>query len=157
MVCYFNEVLPFYLAAQGLTLYIHTHVYQWAQPQRNLEIQRYSCSQNYFVQREIKQACVDPRPSDHIIWRCPHCAPAPVAHISRQPVSAAYAYNNIISSSSSIYLYILIPTHFYHATTLQLRAFARHSASWPTGPMTIRHFYFSFFLVFNPGDLYYLG
>ena len=25
--------------------------------------------------------------------------------------------------------FILIPTHFYHATTLQFRAFARHSAS----------------------------
>ena len=25
--------------------------------------------------------------------------------------------------------FILIPAHFYHATTLQLRAFARHSAS----------------------------
>ena len=36
--------------------------------------------------------------------------------------------------------FVLIPTHFYHATTLQLSAFARHSASWPAGPMTIRHF-----------------
>jgi len=25
--------------------------------------------------------------------------------------------------------FVLIPTHFCHATTLQLRAFARHSAS----------------------------
>ena len=25
--------------------------------------------------------------------------------------------------------FMLIPTHFYHATALQLRAFARHSAS----------------------------
>jgi len=46
--------------------------------------------------------------------------------------------------------FILIPTHFYHATTLQLRAFARHSVSWPAGPMTIRHFDFSFFS-FYPG------
>ena len=38
-----------------------------------------------------------------------------------------------------------IPTHFYHATTLQLRAFARHSASWPAGPMTVWRFDFSFF------------
>jgi len=51
--------------------------------------------------------------------------------------------------------FILIPTHFYNAT-LQLRAFAWHSASWPAGPMTIRHFDFSFFS-FNPRDLYYLG
>ena len=28
---------------------------------------------------------------------------------------------------------------------------------WAAGPMTIRHFDFSFFLLFNPGDLYYLG
>jgi len=41
----------------------------------------------------------------------------------------------------------LVPTHFCHATTLQLRAFARY----------YRHFGFSFFFVFNPGDLYYLG
>jgi len=46
--------------------------------------------------------------------------------------------------------FILIPTHFYHATTLQLRAFGRHSVSWPAGPMTIRHFDFSFFS-FYPG------
>ena len=52
--------------------------------------------------------------------------------------------------------FVLFPTHFYHATTLQLCAFARHSASWPAGPMTIRHFDFSIF-VFNRGDLYYLG
>ena len=36
--------------------------------------------------------------------------------------------------------FILIPTHFYHATTLQLCAFAWHSATWPAGPMIIRHF-----------------
>ena len=41
--------------------------------------------------------------------------------------------------------FVPIPTHFYHATTLQLRAFARRSASWPAGPMTIRHFDTSFF------------
>jgi len=35
----------------------------------------------------------------------------------------------------------LIPTHFCHATTLQLRAFARH----------FRHFGFSFFLFLTPG------
>ena len=34
--------------------------------------------------------------------------------------------------------FVFIPTHFYHATTLQLRAFAWHSASWPAGPLTIR-------------------
>jgi len=42
-------------------------------------------------------------------------------------------------------------------TTLQLHAFARHSASWPAGPMTLRHFDFNFFSVFNSVDLYYLG
>ena len=31
---------------------------------------------------------------------------------------------------------IVIPMHFYHATTLQFCAFARHSASWPARPMT---------------------
>jgi len=41
--------------------------------------------------------------------------------------------------------FVLIPTHFYHAAMLQLRAFARHSASWPAGPMTVRHFDFSIF------------
>ena len=34
--------------------------------------------------------------------------------------------------------------HHVHATTLQLCAFARHSASRPAGPLTIRHFDFSF-------------
>ena len=53
--------------------------------------------------------------------------------------------------------FVLIPTHFYHATTLQLRAFARHSASLPARSLAIRHFDFRVFLVFNPGDLYYLG
>ena len=53
--------------------------------------------------------------------------------------------------------FILIPTHFYHATTLQLHAFARHSISWHAGLMTIRHFDLSYFLLFNPGDLYYVG
>jgi len=46
--------------------------------------------------------------------------------------------------------YLFHPTHFCLATTLQLHAFARHFASWPTGPLAIRHFDFSFF-VFNPG------
>ena len=40
--------------------------------------------------------------------------------------------------------FIFIPAHMYHATTLQLHAFARHSASWPDGPMTIRHYDFRF-------------
>ena len=46
--------------------------------------------------------------------------------------------------------FILIPTHFYHATMLQLRAFARHSASWPARPMTIWNFDFSFFSFLTP-------
>ena len=36
-------------------------------------------------------------------------------------------------------------------TTLQLHAFERHSASWPAGPMTLRHFDFNFFQFLTPG------
>ena len=53
--------------------------------------------------------------------------------------------------------FVHIPTHFYHATTLQLHAFAWHSASWPAGPMTIRILILAFLYFFNHGDLYYLG
>jgi len=49
--------------------------------------------------------------------------------------------------------FILIPTHFYHATTLQLRDFARQPVDlpdlWPSDILILA------FLVFNPGDLYY--
>ena len=46
--------------------------------------------------------------------------------------------------------------HFCHATTLQLRAFLRHSASWPAAPTATRNFDFSFSVI-NRGDLYCLG